>query len=122
MVVYFISGLLAASWVAFYIVYRVLLHQMAALRRARERIEQEESRVFDFLHGLGSAFSSETRPDDLHRLIVDGAMRILETRGGALYIAERGGNTLVPRYISKKCPPLVEVPMPTRNCNWRSRT
>lgn len=110
MVNYYISGLLLASWVAFYFIYRSLVHRMKALRKARERIEREESRVFDFLHGLGSAFSSETRPDDLHRLIVHGAMRILETNGGALYIAERGGNMLVPRFISKKCPPLVEVP------------
>ena len=112
MLVFFISGLLVASWVAFYLVYRKLLVRMEVLRKAREKIEQEESRVFDFLHGLGSAFSSDTRPDDLHRLIVEGAMRILETKGGALYIADRGGPTLVPRFISKECPPLVEVPLP----------
>lgn len=110
MVVPFISGLLVASWVAFFFVYRTLLFRMELLRKAREKIEEEESRVFDFLHGLGTAFSSDTRPDELHRLIVEGARRILETDGGALYIADQGGSTLVPRFISKDCPPLVEVP------------
>ena len=85
---------------------------MEVLRKARERIEQEETRVFDFLHGLGAAFSSETRPDDLHRLIVEGARRILESDGGALYIVNQGDMTLVPRFISKDCPLLVRVPAP----------
>ena len=33
---------------------------ISELRRARERVELEESRVFDFLHGLGAAVSEET--------------------------------------------------------------
>jgi sigma-B regulation protein RsbU (phosphoserine phosphatase) len=110
MAVSFLAGLLVASWVAFFLVYRALLSRMELLRRARERVEQEETRVFDFLHGLGAAFSSETRPDDLHRLIVEGAQRILESDGGGLYSISPGSSMLVPRFISKNCPPLVEVP------------
>ncbi|HEY2614104.1 MAG TPA: GAF domain-containing SpoIIE family protein phosphatase, partial [Chthoniobacterales bacterium] len=50
------------------------------------------------------------RPADLHRLIVEGAARILDAQGGALYMMERAGGKLAPAYISKGCPPFVEVP------------
>jgi len=80
------------------------------LERAREEIQLEENRVFDFLHGLGEAFSENLRLSDLHRLIVEGATRILDAHGGSLYLVDRAGKLLVPGFISKGCPPLVEVP------------
>ena len=70
----------------------------------------EETLVFDFLHGLGEAFSETIRPADLHRLIVEGATRVLDAQGGALYLTERSGVKLAPVFISKGCPPLVDVP------------
>ena len=66
--------------------------------------------VFDFLHGLGEAFSETIRPQELHRLIVEGATRILDAHGGALYMTDRTGGKLTPAFISKGCPPLVDVP------------
>ena len=81
-----------------------------ALERSKEEIQVEETLVFDFLHGLGAAFTETIRPADLHRLIVEGAARILDAHGGALYMIERGGTTLAPSFMSKGCPPLVEVP------------
>src|SRR3954471_14354476 len=80
------------------------------LERSNEEIQVEETLVFDFLHGLGEAFRETIRPNDLHRLIVEGATRILDAHGGALYLADRTGTKLVPAYISKGCPPLVDVP------------
>jgi phosphoserine phosphatase RsbU/P len=80
------------------------------LRRAREEIQVEENRVFDFLHGLGEAFSEDLRSSDLHRLIVEGATRILDAHGGSLYLLDRTGKMLVPSFISDGCAPLVEVP------------
>ncbi len=91
-------------------VYRHQLRSIRSLRQQREALKVEEKRVFDFLHGLGSAFSGDIRPADLHRLIVEGAARILDAHGGALYLADRSGNGLVPTFISKGCPPLVPVP------------
>src|SRR5262249_44647361 len=73
-------------------------------------IQVEETLVFDFLHGLGEAFRGTIRPHELHRLIVEGAVRILDAHGGALYIKERTGGKLTPVFISKGCPPLVDVP------------
>src|SRR6266853_4882752 len=81
-----------------------------ALERSKEEIQVEETLVFDFLHGLGEAFSETIRPNDLHRLIVEGATRILDAHGGVLYMADRTGTKLVPAFISKGCPPLVDVP------------
>src|SRR6516165_10559891 len=81
-----------------------------ALERSKEEIQVEETLVFDFLHGLGEAFRETIKPHDLHRLIVEGATRILDAHGGALYLSDRSGNKLVPVFLSKGCPPLVLVP------------
>src|SRR4029077_6248526 len=81
-----------------------------ALERSKEEIQVEETLVFDFLHGLGEAFRETIRPHDLHRLIVEGATRILDAHGGALYLADRTGSKVSPAFISKGCPPLVDVP------------
>src|SRR6202140_1206128 len=80
------------------------------LERSKEEIQVEETLVFAFLHGLGEAFTETIRPNDLHRLIVEGATRILDAQGGALYMADRTGTKLAPAFISKGCPPLVDVP------------
>src|SRR5436309_5330310 len=81
-----------------------------ALERSKEEIQVEETLVFDFLHGLGEAFRETIKPHDLRRLIVEGATRILDANGGALYLTDRSGNKLVPMFLSKGCPPLVPVP------------
>jgi len=41
---------------------------------------------------------------------VEGAARVLDAHGGALYMMERAGGKLAPAYISRGCPPFVEVP------------
>jgi phosphoserine phosphatase RsbU/P len=84
--------------------------KVQALERSKEEIQVEETLVFDFLHGLGEAFRETIKPHDLHRLIVEGATRILDAHGGALYLSDRSGNKLVPVFLSKGCPPLVLVP------------
>lgn len=84
--------------------------RIRALERSKEEIQVEETLVFDFLHGLGEAFRETIKSQDLHRLIVEGATRILDAHGGALYLTDRSGNKLVPAFLSKGCPPLVPVP------------
>jgi phosphoserine phosphatase RsbU/P len=91
-----------------------LLRQRRSIRRlerSQEEIQVEETLVFDFLHGLGEAFSETIRPADLHRLIVEGATRVLDAQGGALYLTDRTGTKLAPTFISKGCPPLVDIPV-----------
>jgi len=108
---FFLIGLLVATSI---ILLGVNLRQrrtIDALKRAREELQVEEDRVFDFLHGLGEAFSDDLRSSDLHRLIVEGATRITDAHGGSLYLVDRSGKMLVPSFVSKDCPPLVEVPL-----------
>src|SRR3954471_18775412 len=96
-----------AGWAFTWQRQRVRIRQ---LERSKEEIQIEETLVFDFLHGLGEAFTETIRAADLHRLIVEGASRILDAQGGALYMMERAGGKLAPAFISKGCPPFVDVP------------
>ena len=104
-------GVAAALGVSFLVVYRRQRRQIEALEASRAKIQLEETRVFDFLHGLGTALSEDARSDELHRLIVEGAMRILDGQGGALYLANEKSGQLRPAHISRSCPALFEVPV-----------
>ncbi len=95
------------------VTYRRLRAQIAGLEKARAKIQLEETRVFDFLHGLGTALSDQARPDDLHRLIVEGALRILDAQGGSLYLADGKSGQLRPAFISRQSHALFEVPAQT---------
>ena len=108
------TGLLIIFFLALiiYLVWR-LAQQRSALRllgREWRALQTEEERVFDFLHGLGEAFGGTKRRRELHRLIVEGAARILNAHGGALYLVDRRGEFLAPAYISQTCAPLIVVP------------
>jgi sigma-B regulation protein RsbU (phosphoserine phosphatase) len=103
-------GLLVASLAGWGITAYLQGRRIRRLERSHEEIQVEETLVFDFLHGLGEAFRGTIRPQELHRLIVEGAVRILDAHGGALYVADRTGGRLMPGFISKGCPPLVDVP------------
>jgi len=103
-------GLLVASGAGWVVTAYLQTRRIRRLERSHEEIQVEETLVFDFLHGLGEAFRETIRPQELHRLIVEGAVRVLDAHGGALYVTDRTGGKLTPAFISKGCPPLVEVP------------
>jgi phosphoserine phosphatase RsbU/P len=103
-------GLLLASVAGWIFTAYYQTRRIRRLERSHEEIQVEETLVFDFLHGLGEAFRETIRPQELHRLIVEGATRILDAHGGALYMTDRTGGKLTPAFISKGCPPLVDVP------------
>src|SRR6266404_2907264 len=103
-------GLLALSLLGWLYTALRQARRIRLLERSNEEIQVEETLVFDFLHGLGEAFTETIRPHDLHRLIVEGATRILDAHGGALYMADRTGQKLALAFASKGCPPLVDVP------------
>lgn len=86
--------------------------QLRKAESEREKIEGEEHRMFDFLHGLGEALASESaaNPSVLNRLIVQGVTMVADAHGGALYLLDRTHTCLVPQYCSTACPPLVPVP------------
>src|SRR5438034_9486640 len=103
-------GLLLASVAGWILTAYLQVRRIRVLERSHEEIQVEETLVFDFLHGLGEAFSDTIRPNELHRLIVEGATHILDAHGGALYVTDRTGGKRTPSFISKGCPPLVAVP------------
>src|SRR5881392_1787104 len=103
-------GLLVASVAGWIITAWFQIRRIRRLERSHEEIQVEETLVFDFLHGLGEAFRETIRPQELHRLIVEGATRVLDAHGGVLYVTDRTGGKLTPAFISKGSPPLVDVP------------
>jgi phosphoserine phosphatase RsbU/P len=103
-------GLLIASLAGWLLTWWQQRLRIRQLERSKEEIQIEETLVFDFLHGLGEAFTETIRAADLHRLIVEGASRVLDAQGGALYMMERAGGKLAPSFISKGCPPFIDVP------------
>src|SRR5207237_9110544 len=103
-------GLLVASVTGWIATGYLQTRRIRRLERSHEEIQVEETLVFDFLHGLGEAFRETIRPQELHRLIVEGATRVLDAHGGALYMTDRTGSKLRPAFVSKGCPPLVDVP------------
>src|SRR5437762_6568331 len=105
-----VLGLLIASVAGWIITAWFQARKIRRIERSHEEIQVEETLVFDFLHGLGEAFRETIRPGELHRLIVEGATRILDAHGGALYVTDRTGAKLTPAFISRGCPPLVDVP------------
>jgi sigma-B regulation protein RsbU (phosphoserine phosphatase) len=107
---FLLFGLLVAALLGWLFTYQRQRWRIRLLERSKEEIQVEESLVFDFLHGLGEAFRDVIRPHDLHRLIVESSVRILDAHGGALYLADRAGVMLMPAYVSKGCPPLIGVP------------
>src|SRR4029434_7563204 len=103
-------GLLVASVAGWIITAWLQIRRIRRLERSHEEIQVEETPVFDFLHGLGAVFRGTIQTHELHRLIVEGATRILDAHGGALYVTDRTGGKLTPAFISKGCPPLVDIP------------
>jgi phosphoserine phosphatase RsbU/P len=75
-------------------VSRTLREQVQTLERARERVEAEERRVFYFLRTIGEALSADMRAEDLNRVIAEGAVRITEADGGAVYLAQLKGESV----------------------------
>jgi len=94
------------------IVFAVFKSQtkVLGLERKLQELQREEDRVFDFLHGIGAAFSEGVRSSELHRLIVESSQRILDAQAGALYLTNKTDTALTPAFITSGCPQLVEIP------------
>lgn len=98
--------------IAFVVAGRLARQRRRSLERLQteqDAIVSEERRLFSFLHSLGDATSHENRESALHRLIVEGAMKVTGSKGGALYAFDEGRQSLVPRYCSDLCAPLIEL-------------
>lgn len=80
------------------------------LKSIRRELQLEENRIFSFLHSLGEASSQGVRSKELHRLIVEGCVGILEASGGVLYFVDREEKMLTPCFLTEKAPPFVVLP------------
>lgn len=79
-------------------------------RAHEEAVVAEERRMFSFLHDLGVSISRSDNHLAMYRLIVEGALKVTESTGGALYLADSEGQSLVPRHFTDECVPLVNLP------------
>ena len=73
---------------------------MRGLELKLQDLQKEEDRVFDFLHGIGAAFSEGVGSSELHRLIVESSLRILDAQSGALYRTNKSDSALLPAFIT----------------------
>lgn len=94
----------------------LLVGLMKQRRRARKIaakfriLEGEEERMFTFLHDLGLAIGKEVTDVALSRLIVEGVLKVVGAKGGAIYHEATEPGYLSPAYVSDDCPPLIGVP------------
>ncbi len=86
-----------------------------SIRNRFDAMEDEEERMFTFLHDLGVAIESDPSSAMLSRIIVDGIDKVVTARGGAIYFLSPENDFLNPAYISDDCPALVTVPLEIRN-------
>ena len=106
----FIPALCALLFAVVVFAMRKSRNQVRGLEKRLKELQKEEDRVFDFLHGIGAAFSEGVRSSELHRLIVESSLRILDAQAGALYLTNKTDTALTPAFITRGCPPLVEIP------------
>ena len=107
---YIFLALFFGTFIALLMVLNTFTRRITELERKRADLQVEEDRVFDFLHGLGEAFSEGVSSNELHRLIVESAVRILNAHGGALYLMDKAEPVLIPAFVSKACPAVIAVP------------
>ncbi len=79
------------------------------LQREQDAIVSGERRLFTFLHALGAAIAEDNREATLHRLIVEGALKVTGAKGGALYVYDASREQLVPKYCSDGVAPAIEI-------------
>lgn len=106
----FYFGLLAAVVLVVGALAIVFARRSSRLEAKLKLLQAQENHVFDFLHGVGAAFSEGVASAALHRLIVESAQRILGAQSGILYVADKNGLRFVPGFTSKDCPAFVPVP------------
>lgn len=102
--------LLAGAGIALVLISKKKDQAIQALLMEEQEIVEEERRMFGFLHDLGEAITREDSHSAMYRLIVEGAMRVLKSHGGALYLLDPTGKSLVPRFHSDHCAPLIDIP------------
>ncbi len=97
-------GFVAALWVA-----QRRASYVKFLRREQKDLVDTERRMFLYLHELGAAIAGQKEGISLYKIIVEGAVRVTESCGGALYTFDDASGSLVPRFISGESAPLTPL-------------
>jgi sigma-B regulation protein RsbU (phosphoserine phosphatase) len=105
-----LSTLLVVLAVLFWVVTQRQRERLLHLQAVETAIVAEERRLFSFLHDLGESLSDDNKQKSMHRLIVEGALRVTDSGGGALYLLDETEKSLVPKFYSDDCSPLVPLP------------
>lgn len=105
----FLSAALLALVVAVFLWWR---ERRVVIRVSRERdaIENEERRMFTFLHGLSEKMQDVQSSAGMHRYIVDGVIEVIRGDAGVLYLLDAETGQLVPAYQSSKTAPVLPLP------------
>ncbi|WP_009957945.1 GAF domain-containing SpoIIE family protein phosphatase [Verrucomicrobium spinosum] len=107
-VIFFLAGA-AGSYALFRSWQRERRLRMQFLQGDRERASRRR-RVFEVLHILGDSILQGQPDTTLHRQIAEGAVKVVESEGAALYLLDDKGLSLVPRHYTKECPALIALP------------
>ncbi len=111
-VISLVAGTLAV--IALLVALRNQRRRAKSIRRKFAALEDEEERMFTFLHDLGLAIENEPSSTVLSRIIVDGIDKVVAARGGAIYFLSPENDFLNPSYISEECPTLIGIPPDVR--------
>lgn len=84
--------------------------ELESSERLRSELAQGEKRMLDFLHHLGLSIDNENTPRKLHRVIVEGVMKVTKSKGAALYLTDKAENILRPAYLTTDCAQLIPDP------------
>jgi sigma-B regulation protein RsbU (phosphoserine phosphatase) len=105
--------LLLAGAAVSLLLLRSLRRERDVIRRMQEGDQERASRrrrVFEVLQVLGDAIQTGQHDATVHRLIAEGAVKVVESDGAALYLFDEKTQSLVPKHCTKKCPPLIALP------------
>ncbi len=93
--------------------YFLIKQTRAAIKamQEREKIEGEERRMFDFLHGLSEALQEDNSETNLYRYIVEGVANVVSARAGVLYILDHNNQILVPTHQTEKASTVIPLPV-----------
>lgn len=84
--------------------------QFVIVANEKEVLQGDEQRMFTFLHDLGVALEKDHSSNRLKRKIVQGVVKVLRAKGGALYMLDDTQQFLVPKFVSSECPLLIGLP------------
>lgn len=86
-----------------------------ALEKEIVSLQEEETRVFSYLHELAEMVSADRGTRRVPELIVAGVAKVVKATGAAIYLIDKSGSLLIPQVLTNLCPPLIALPSELRD-------